>query len=244
MKFMIGDDDAASNEAIVKLLKDKDAACEVSVTSTEDEAWKLLSSPKDRPNFAILNSAAPKINGLEICKKFRATPSLQYTYFVLMNGKASHQEIVALLDAGADDYLAKPVTADELAVRIQIGQRVLQNEEKLTRITQEWKIMLDHLPFGIACLGAEGELKRANRPFFELMGYRDMKSLLNKKLGETVIRFPADFRELMTNIGSAQPFDRIEVQFVKRDNAILNICMWGRPISLNGAVFEIITSLA
>lgn len=240
MKLLIGDDDSASIELILKDLEGM--GHEAVVAATEEEVWKVLSS-KDRPSFALLNSGVGTFNGLEICRKFRAAPTLQYTYFVLMNGSTPQKEITEALKAGADDYLRKPVNADELAVRIEIGKRVLQNEEKLTKITQEWKIMLDNLPFGIACLGPEGELTRANRPFFDLMGYRDMKALLNKKIGETIIRFPMDFQELLNNIRSSQPFDRIELECVKRDNSILKLCMWGRPIHLNGAVFEIITSL-
>lgn len=241
MKLLIGDDDSACIDLILKGLEG--TGYEAVVAATEDEIWKLLTATESRPSFALLNSGAGKFNGLEICKKFRSTPTLQYTYFVLMNGSTTQKEIMEALKAGADDYLTKPINADELAVRVEIGKRVLQNEEKLTKITQEWKIMLDNLPFGIACLGSEGELTRANRPFFELMGYRDMKALLNKKIGETVIRFPMDFQELLNNIRSSQPFDRIEVECVKRDNSILKLCMWGRPINLNGAVFEIITSL-
>ncbi len=92
---------------------------------------------------------------------------------------------MVLLEGGADDYLTKPVNPEDLAVRLKAGQRVLQNEEKLTKITQEWKTMLDNLPFGIACLGSDGELRRANRPFFDLMGYRDMKAVLEQEAQET-----------------------------------------------------------
>ena len=242
MKLLIGDDDPASLELILKTLEG--SGHEAVSVANDEETWKQLSAENGRPNFVILNSAAPNLKGLDLCKKFRAIPSLQYTYFMLMNGKSSQHEILNILEAGADDYLIKPINPEELAVRVQIGQRVLQNEEKLTKITQEWKIMLDNLPFGIACLGSEGELKRANRPFFELMGYREMKALLNKKVGETIIRFPSDSAELLANIKAAQPFDRVEVDFVKRDSSVLKLCMWGRPISLNGVVFEIITSLA
>ncbi|HEY1800800.1 MAG TPA: response regulator [Terriglobales bacterium] len=242
MKLLIGDDDAASNQEIVKLVQA--SGHEAVSAATDEEVLKLLSANGKRPNFAILNSSTQNLHGLDICKKFRAAPSLYYTYFVLMNGKSSQEEIMALLEGGADDYLTKPVNPEDLAVRLRAGQRVLQNEEKLTKITQEWKIMLDNLPFGIACLGPEGELRRANRPFFELMGYRDMKAVLNKKLGETVVRFPSDFDELLTNINAAHPFDRVEMDFVKRDSSILKLCIWGRPISLNGVVFELITSLA
>lgn len=241
MKLVIGDDDAASGEALVKVLAE--SGHEAVLAATDEEVSKLISATSERCSLAILNASSPKINGLEMCKKIRAAASLQYTYFILMSAKTSQQDVMALLGAGADDYLAKPVNPEELAVRIRIAQRALHNEEKLTKITQEWKVMLDNLPFGIACLGGEGQLTRANRPFFDLMGYRDMKALLNKKLGETVIRFPADHQELMNNIQAAQAFDRIEVEFVKRDNSIVNLCMWGRPIRLNGAVFEIITSL-
>jgi CheY-like chemotaxis protein len=242
MKLLIGDDDAASNREIVKLVQA--AGHEAVSAATGDEVVKLLSTAGGRPNFAILNSATQNLHGLDICKKFRATPALYYTYFVLMNGNASQEEIMVLLEGGADDYLTKPVNPEDLAVRLKAGQRVLQNEEKLTKITQEWKTMLDNLPFGIACLSSDGELRRANRPFFDLMGYRDMKAVLNKKLGDTVVRFPSDFDELITNIKAAHPFDRVEMDFVKRDSSILKLCVWGRPISLNGVVFELITSLA
>ncbi len=58
-----------------------------------------------------------------------------------------------------------------------------------------------------------------------------------------MVRFPSDFDELITNIKAAHPFDRVR-WICKHDSSILKLCVWGRPISLNGVVFELITSLA
>ena len=73
----------------------------------------------------------PGMSGLEFCSAFRALSRDSYGYFILLTSKSDKGEIARGLDAGADDFLAKPVNADELRARITAGERILRMEQEL-----------------------------------------------------------------------------------------------------------------
>lgn len=73
----------------------------------------------------------PGMSGLEFCSAFRALNRESYGYFILLTSKSDKGEIARGLDAGADDFLAKPVNADELRARITAGERILRMEQEL-----------------------------------------------------------------------------------------------------------------
>lgn len=73
----------------------------------------------------------PGMSGLEFCSAFRVLHRDSYGYFILLTSKSDKGEIARGLDAGADDFLAKPVSADELRARITAGERILRMEQEL-----------------------------------------------------------------------------------------------------------------
>ena len=77
----------------------------------------------------------PGLSGLEFCKEFRQILRDDYRYFILLNSKSDKDEVALGLDAGADDFLTKPVNAAELRARISAGARILRMERKLPRKT-------------------------------------------------------------------------------------------------------------
>ena len=83
----------------------------------------------------------PGMNGLEFCSAFRTLPRESYGYFILLTSKSEKGEIALGLDAGADDFLTKPVSADELRARIMAGERIqrmaaeLQENNRLVTTT-------------------------------------------------------------------------------------------------------------
>ncbi len=72
------------------------------------------------------------MTGLEFCAAFRALPRDSYGYFILLTSKSEKGEAALGLDAGADDFLAKPVDTQELYARIAAGERILRMEHELT----------------------------------------------------------------------------------------------------------------
>lgn len=94
----------------------------------------------ENPDLIVSDWMMPGMDGLEFCQAFRRMRADRYGYFILLTSNAETHQIARGLDAGADDFLTKPVHAVELRARIRAGQRVLRMERTLTatldRMTQ------------------------------------------------------------------------------------------------------------
>lgn len=78
----------------------------------------------------------PGMTGLEFCSTFRTLPRENYGYFILLTSKSEKGEIALGLDAGADDFLTKPVSADELRARLMAGERIQRMAAELRENTR------------------------------------------------------------------------------------------------------------
>ncbi|SEL03019.1 PP2C family protein-serine/threonine phosphatase [Pacificibacter marinus] len=74
----------------------------------------------------------PGISGLDFCRIFRTLDREDYGYFILLTSKSDKAEVAQGLDVGADDFLTKPVSGDELLARIRAGERILKMQRELT----------------------------------------------------------------------------------------------------------------
>lgn len=84
-----------------------------------------------------------EINGLELTKTIRQNSNdfPGYVYIVLLTIKDSKDDIISGLEAGADDYLTKPVNHAELFARLNSGRRILELERSLKRANEELRIL-------------------------------------------------------------------------------------------------------
>jgi phosphoserine phosphatase RsbU/P len=73
----------------------------------------------------------PGLSGPDFCRAFRALPRDAYGYFILLTSKSDKDEVASGLDAGADDFLSKPVNPSELRARMQAGERLLEMQQEL-----------------------------------------------------------------------------------------------------------------
>ena len=97
------------------------------------------------PDLVLSDWMMPGMDGLEFCREFRALPREAYGYFILLTSKSDKTDIALGLDAGADDFLTKPVNAAELRARIAAGDRILGMERELTEKNRLIKSTLDEL---------------------------------------------------------------------------------------------------
>jgi sigma-B regulation protein RsbU (phosphoserine phosphatase) len=97
------------------------------------------------PDLVMSDWMMPGMDGLEFCREFRANARDSYGYFILLTSKSGKEEIAHGLDAGADDFLTKPVSASELRARIAAGDRILRMERELTEKNRLVKSTLDEL---------------------------------------------------------------------------------------------------
>lgn len=103
---------------------------EVVEASSANRALEILDT--FAPDFILSDWMMPGMTGLEFCRAFRQRPSRAYSYFILLTSKSEKCEIAQGLDAGADDFLTKPVNSAELRARISAGQRILTMERELS----------------------------------------------------------------------------------------------------------------
>ncbi len=77
-----------------------------------------------QPDLILLDIMMPKIDGLEVCRRLKADPDLPFMPIILVTAKAESKDVVAGLDAGGDEYLAKPVDHAALVARVQSMLRI------------------------------------------------------------------------------------------------------------------------
>lgn len=84
------------------------------------------------PDIVVSDWMMPGMNGLEFCRAFRETSSDTYGYFILLTSKSDQKEITEGFEAGADDFVVKPVDPNMLRARISAGERILDMQKELS----------------------------------------------------------------------------------------------------------------
>lgn len=128
MKVLIADDDPVSRHMLERLLERW--GYEVMVAQDGEEAARILASP-DSPKLAVLDWIMPGLDGIQLCRRIRRGKSEPYTYILMCTVKNKQQDIVAGLEAGADDYVTKPYDPTELRLRLRTGKRILYLQDQL-----------------------------------------------------------------------------------------------------------------
>ena len=142
MKALIADDDPVTAAAVSANVAGW--GFEVVVAHDGVEALNLLLADPP-PALAIIDWEMPGIDGPEICRRIRGDQSRDGLYVLLLTARSSPGDIVAGLEAGADDYLVKPVNLSELRARVHVGVRVVTLQERLAKKVAELQATLDNV---------------------------------------------------------------------------------------------------
>ena len=116
-----------------------------SIEEAESGVAALEICRRTRPDLILSDWMMPGMSGPEFCRAIRGMTFDSYVYFILLTSKSGKEDIALGLDAGADDFLTKPVNAAELRARIGAGARILQMERELTAKNRLVRSTLDEL---------------------------------------------------------------------------------------------------
>ena len=117
--------------------------CKVTVAEDGEQAWQLLQS--ETPcSLLMLDWMMPGIDGLELCRRVRATPRNRYQYILLVTSRDAKKDVISGLEAGADDYLTKPFDMNELRARLRVGKRILALQEELIAAREGLRFQATH----------------------------------------------------------------------------------------------------
>ena len=83
------------------------------------------------PDLILLDIMMPKIDGIEVCKQLKADAALPFMPIILCTAKADSKDVVTGLDAGADEYLTKPIDQMALVARVKAALRLKQLHDQI-----------------------------------------------------------------------------------------------------------------
>ncbi len=132
-KILIAEDDLITAKIIERHLQEW--GYRVFIEKNGEDAWHTLE--QENIQIALLDWMMPKMDGLQLCQKVRASRSDPYTYLILLTARTSTSDIVEGLNAGADDYITKPVEPAELRARLMTGIRIIELENKNKRLQKK-----------------------------------------------------------------------------------------------------------
>ena len=199
--ILIAEDNPASQRLLEKTLIK--AGYEFASAENGRKAFKQF---KERFFPIVLTDwMMPEMDGLELCQAIREKATPGYVFIILLTAKDSKDDIVKGLEAGADDYLTKPVNQAELMARIKTGIRILELERSLRKSNTEIRILSITDPLtgcynrGYLSERLPQEIKRAKR-------YRHPLSL---------VLCDIDHFKKVNDIYGHQTGDQVLIQFVQ-----------------------------
>jgi phosphoserine phosphatase RsbU/P len=126
VKILVADDDLVQRRLLERTLTSWSYSVQTVVNG--EEAWQVLSSATP-PSLAMLDWMMPGLTGVDVCRRLRE--SGRTPYVILLTSKNRTEDLVAALDSGADDFIAKPFDPAELRARVRVGERIASLQNKL-----------------------------------------------------------------------------------------------------------------
>jgi signal transduction histidine kinase len=128
MRVLVADDDGGTVLVLRKILESK--GLDVIVAQDGRAAWEMVKTDQTIA-LSVFDWMMPGVDGPELCRRIRKDDGGNSMYVLLLTARDKTSDIVEGLDAGADDYLTKPVNVDEFRARVEVGLRVLTLKRRL-----------------------------------------------------------------------------------------------------------------
>jgi sigma-B regulation protein RsbU (phosphoserine phosphatase) len=160
MRILIAEDERISRMALARQLQ----GWGHEVVSADDgqQAWEQF----DRAPFDIVITdwEMPRMSGPELVRHIREKTGVAYTYVIILTSRSEKQDVIAGIEAGADDYLSKPFDKNELRVRLGAGERVVRLERALNQQNAELRDANEEIREGLraAALVQQSMLPKGN----------------------------------------------------------------------------------
>jgi len=167
MRVLLADDDAVARTLHVAVITD--LGHEPVVAEDGEHAWELFQ--REPVPLAVLDINMPGLDGLTVCRLIRDHEVGRDTFVVVVTARDAREDLTAVLAAGADDYVTKPSSPENLRARLEIAQqRIIQNA---ARRTAESELARARWLAGIGetTIALEHEI---NNPLSALLGHAEL----------------------------------------------------------------------
>ena len=163
------------------------------VFTAKNGAEGVAIAKKKIPHLIILDVMMPEMDGIEACEIIRNTPSLENTVITFLTARSEDYSLVAGFDAGADDYITKPIKPKVLVSKVKaLLRRLKENETEAEDIVKVGNIVIDREEYKIINNGEEIILPRKEFELLSLLTSKPNKVfkrevILDKVWGNEVV---------------------------------------------------------
>ena len=131
-KVLVVDDDPDMREVLERILETENLTVHTAVDG-QDALQKTVAI---KPDLILLDINMPHLDGLTLCQKIRTGPETQNIPIIIVTGHSSRGRLEQCMEAGADDYLAKPFKMEELVMRVHAIFRTAHVANHMERLNQ------------------------------------------------------------------------------------------------------------
>jgi len=167
MRVLYADDDVISRTLLAAVLTH--VGHESRSANDGGKAWELFQV--EPVPLVILDLNMPVLDGLEVCRRIRAHPAGRETFVLVVTARDARDDLTEVLDAGADDYVSKPSTPENLRARLAIAARRIAQEEARRAAETELARARWLAGIGETTIALEHEI---NNPLSALLGHAEL----------------------------------------------------------------------
>ncbi|TPV34623.1 response regulator transcription factor [Paucihalobacter ruber] len=162
------------------------------VITAENGAEAVKKAKKHQPHLIILDVMMPEMDGIEACEQIRSIPELNNTLITFLTARGEDYSQMAGFDAGADDYITKPIKPKVLVSKIKGLLRRFKEEENVESIVKVGNITINREEYKIISKGKEIILPRKEFELLSLLATKPGKvfkreEILDKVWGNEVV---------------------------------------------------------
>jgi len=226
MNVLILEDDHSSQYFLQEIFEHRgDKTCvfekaERALEHYQQEFYELL----------MVDVQLPGMDGLEFCRRIRALPQGEQSVILVLTAVIPPQNLKLVLDAGADDYLTKPIDFDLLNVRIDIAERLIQQrltkaqmDTALRHEKERYQAVINQSADCIFLVEVEtGKILEANQAFRRLLGYT-VEDIAGLTLYDFVAHPPADIQQKIDYLLQHGSLFLGERQYRKKDETLISL---------------------
>jgi DNA-binding response OmpR family regulator len=132
-------------------------------------AWRRFQ--ETRPPLVVLDIIMPELDGIEVCRRIRQVDEKHETFILVLTGRDQPGDLAAVLDAGADDYVAKPASPEHLRARLVIAERRSAQDVARRKAEAELAIARWRAGIGETAIALQHEI---NNPLAALLGHAEL----------------------------------------------------------------------
>jgi sigma-B regulation protein RsbU (phosphoserine phosphatase) len=130
MKVLIAEDDMVSS--FILAARVRKMGHDVLTAGNGLEAWELYQ--REHPRLVITDGMMPEMDGFELCRRIRAIEHRAYTYLILLTALSGREKYFEGMEAGADDFVTKPLEPDGLHARLRVAERVVNLQHDVSQL--------------------------------------------------------------------------------------------------------------